>query len=293
MNVTTVRPLSPETFERLRRLIHEKTGIWMRDGKQILVSNRLRRRLTALGLAGYDEYLELLERPDDHRGGAAEMASFIDAVSTNETYFYRESGHIRALETVVLPDLLPRGRPVRLWSAGSSTGEEVYTLRIACDEAVSRHGGSVEITGTDINTAVIAAAREGVYRERSVRHVPAEILRRCFTPEGDGVWRVRRELRERVSFCVHNLLADPVPAGGPFDVIFCRNVMIYFDKPTQKRLVDGVFASAIRPDGWLFIGHAESLTGTSERFAYRAVTLDGVPSGRAPAYRPVVGGGAA
>jgi chemotaxis protein methyltransferase CheR len=292
MNTTVIRPLSSETFERLRRLIHEKTGIWMRDGKQILVSNRLRRRLTALGLAGYDDYLELLERPDGHRGGAAEMASFIDAVSTNETYFYRESAHIQALETVVLPGLLPRGRPVRLWCAGSSTGEEVYTLRIACDEALSRHGGSVEITGTDINTAVIAAAREGVYRERSVRHVPAEILRRCFTPEGDGTWRVLRELRERVSFRVHNLLADPVPAGAPFDVIFCRNVMIYFDKPTQKRLVDGVFASAIRPDGWLFIGHAESLTGTSERFAYRAVTLDGAPSNRVPAYRPVARGGA-
>ena len=293
MNATAARPLSSETFERLRRLIHEKSGIWMRDGKQILVANRLRRRLAALGLVGYDEYLELLERPDRHPGAAAEMACFIDAVSTNETYFYRESGHLRALETVVLPGLLPRGRPVRIWSAGSSTGEEVYTLRIACDEAASRHGGSVEITGTDINTAVIAAAREGVYRERSVRQVPPDVLRRCFTTEGDGAWRVRSELRERVAFRVHNLFADPLPAGAPFDVIFCRNVMIYFDKPTQKRLVDGVFASAIGPDGWLFIGHAESLTGTSERFAYHPVSLAGFPPCRVPAYRPVARGGAA
>jgi chemotaxis protein methyltransferase CheR len=293
-----IQPLSSETFERLRRLIHETTGIWMRDGKQILVANRLRRRLAALGLESYDAYLALLERPpggprhrfDRSDARAAEMAHFIDAVSTNETYFYRESGHLRALETAVLSRLLPRGRPVRLWCAGSSTGEEAYTLRIACDEAERRYGGSVEITGTDISTAVIAAAREGLYRERSVRHVPPAILGRCFSPEGEGRWRVRPELRERVGFRVHNLLADPAPAEGPFDVIFCRNVMIYFDKPTQKRLVDGVFASAIRPDGWLFIGHAESLMGTSERFAYRPVTVAGVPPVRTQAYRPVAVG---
>lgn len=288
---TGIQPLSNETFERLRRLIHETTGIWMRDGKQILVANRLRRRLAALGIQSYDEYLALLE-PNGRRDGGrtAEMTRFIDAVSTNETYFYRESGHLRALETVVLPRLLPRGGPVRVWCAGSSTGEEAYTLRIGCDEAERRHGGRVQIIATDINTSVIAAAREGVYRERSLRHVPPAILASCFSAEGDGAWRVRPELRERVDFRVHNLLADPLPAEEPFDVIFCRNVMIYFDKPTQARLVDGVFASAIRPDGWLFIGHAESLMGTSERFSYHAVSLAGVPPVRTQAYRPVAVG---
>ena len=285
-----IRPLSSETFVRLRRLIHETTGIWMRDGKQILVANRLRRRLAALGLESYDEYLALLERTDRTADRAAEMARFIDVVSTNETYFYRETGHLRALETVVLPQLLAHGRPARIWCAGSSTGEEAYTLRIVCDEAERRCGGSAEITGTDISTAVIAAAREGVYRERSVRHVPPAVLSRCFSAEGEGAWRVLPGLRERVGFRVHNLLADPIPAEGPFDVIFCRNVMIYFDKPTQKRLVDGVFASAIRPDGWLFIGHAESLMGTSERFAYHPVTVAGLPPIRTQVYRPVAVG---
>ena len=216
-----------------------------------------------------------------------EMSRFIDAVSTNETYFYREIGHFTALVGTVLPVLLPRGRPVRIWCAGSSTGEEVYTLRIVCDEAVRRYGGEVLITGSDINTAVVAAAREGVYRERSVRLVPPEVLRTCFETEAEGAWRVRRELRERVEFRIHNLLEGSIPDGAPFDVIFCRNVMIYFDKPTQKRLVDDVFAPAIRSDGWLFIGHAESLTGTSDRFSYRPVVLEGIPRGRAPAYRPV------
>jgi chemotaxis protein methyltransferase CheR len=277
-------PLSPETFERYRRLIHAKTGIWMRDGKHILVSNRLRRRLAALGLASYEDYLALLETPGVDR---AEMSRFIDAVSTNETYFYRETGHFAALSGTVLPALLPRGRPVHVWCAGSSTGEEAYTLRIVCDEAVRRYGGSVQITGTDINTAVVAAAREGVYRERAVRLVPPEVLRTCFEAAGEAAWQVRRELRDRVSFRVQNLLVDPAPDGAPFDVIFCRNVMIYFDKPTQKHLVDDVFAPAIRDDGWLFVGHAESLTGTSDRFAYRPVALEGTPRGRAPAYRPV------
>ncbi len=284
MNAALPGPLGPETFERFRSLIHAKTGIWMRDGKHILVSNRLRRRLAALGLGSYEDYLALLEAPGADR---MEMSRFIDAVSTNETYFYRESGHFAALVATVLPVLLPRGRPVRIWCAGSSTGEEAYTLRIVCDETVRRHGGDVQITGTDINTTVVAAAREGVYRERSVRLVPPEVLRTCFESSAEGAWRVRRELRDRVDFRVQNLLVDPAPDGSPFDIIFCRNVMIYFDKPTQKRLVDDVFAPALRGDGWLFVGHAESLTGTSDRFAYRPVLIEGSPRGRAPAYRLV------
>jgi len=284
VNAALPAPLCPETFERFRSLIHAQTGIWMRDGKHILVSNRLRRRLAALGLQTYEDYLALLEAPGADR---TEMSRFIDAVSTNETYFYRESGHFAALAATVLPVLLPRGRPVRVWCAGSSTGEEAYTLRIVCDDAVRRHGGDVQIIGTDINTTVVAAAREGVYRERSVRLVPPEVLRTCFESSAEGAWRVRRELCDRVDFRVHNLLVDPAPDGSPFDIIFCRNVMIYFDKPTQKRLVDDVFAPALRGDGWLFVGHAESLTGTSDRFAYRPVLIDGSPRGRAPAYRLV------
>ena len=260
----TVQPLSEETFNRFRRLIREKTGIHMRDSKQILVSNRLRRRLVSLRLATYEDYYDVLTSAEADR----ELPNFIAAVSTNETYFFRESGHFLALKDKVLPEVLGRRRPVRIWSAGCSTGEEVYSLRIVADETAAEGSPRAQIVGTDISAQVIEAARTGVYRERSLRFVPAPTLSRCFEPTGDGVYRVRDQMREGVEFRIHNLLQDP-PPGGPFDIIFCRNVMIYFDKETQKRLVDGILADALHPQGYLFIGHSESLSGFSRRFAYQ------------------------
>jgi chemotaxis protein methyltransferase CheR len=138
-------------------------------------------------------------------------------------------------------------------------------------------GREVDIVGTDISTTVIARAREGIYHERALRLVPAHLLERYFTPLGDGGYQVAAEARARVDFKVHNLFVDPAP-GERINVIFCRNVMIYFDKPTQTKLVDGVFARAIHPDGYLFIGHSESLSGFTKAFAY-AATL------KAPIYR--------
>ncbi len=262
--VVTGPVLSERTFTAFRELIHSATGIRMRESKQILVSNRLRRRLTKLGLETYEQYYELLTA-----GSAGEeMQHFIDAVSTNETYFYREDNHFRALAGHVLPELSRRRQPLTIWSAGCSTGEEVYTLRFVADEAARTLGiPGVRIIGTDISASVIARAREGIYGERALRLVPPALLRTAFEPRDDGAFQVRRELRERVEFQVHNLFRDPPPARG-VHVLFCRNVMIYFDKPTQSRLVDGIFAPALDPDGFLFIGHSESLSGFTRSFAY-------------------------
>ncbi len=261
-----IAPLSRETFNQFRRLIYEKTGINMREGKQILVSNRLRRRLLSLQLATYEQYFHLLTRGDQ---AGEELPHFISAVSTNETYFFRERNHFRLLVDTVLPEIRSRRRVVRIWSAGCSTGEEPYSLRIATDEATGRGMPRVEIVGTDISPQVISAARAGVYRGRSLQHVSPDVLLRYFEAGHDDSWRVRDRARQNLEFRVHNLLLDPPPAGT-FDVIFCRNVMIYFDKPTQKRLVDGILAGALHPQGYLFIGHAESLSGFSECFAYEA-----------------------
>jgi chemotaxis protein methyltransferase CheR len=207
------------------------------------------------------------------------MPHFIDAVSTNETYFFREGSHFTALERVVLPELFRAGRTVRIWSAGCSTGEEPYSLRIIADRAAEACGAPrVEIVGTDISTTVITRARAGVYHDRALKLVPAELLRQSFRPAGDGGYQVRDELRARVEFKVHNLFTDP-PPGERIDVIFCRNVMIYFDKVTQEKLVDGIFARAISPAGYLFIGHAESVSGFSKVFEYASLL-------RAPIYRP-------
>jgi chemotaxis protein methyltransferase CheR len=266
--------LSEETFEKFRALIYQKTGIHMREGKQILVSNRLRKRIVALKLANYEEYYQLLT---SGKAAEKEMPNFIDAVSTNETYFFREGNHFTALKTI-LADLFRAMSKVRIWSAGCSTGEEVYTLRIVADEASAAAGGrEVEIVGTDISTTVIARAREGIYRDRALRLVPPHSLERFFVPLGDGAYQVSAEARSRVEFKVHNLFVDPAP-GDRINIIFCRNVMIYFDKPTQTKLVDGVFARAIHPDGYLFIGHSESLAGFTKCFSYAAAL-------KAPIYR--------
>lgn len=269
--------LSDAAFNNFRALIFEKTGIHMRDGKQILISNRLRRRLSALGLGSYEEYYDLLV------SGRArdELHNFIDAVSTNETYFFREANHFSALQSMVLPEILKRRKRISAWSAGCSTGEEPYTLRIVIDEFLEKAGGSgkgeATIIGTDISTSVIRKARDGIYNGRALRFVPQAMLERYFVPASGGLRQVSDTLRAGVSFRVHNLLKDPLP-GDPFDIIFCRNVMIYFDKATQTKLVDEVFAHALRPDGYLFIGHSESLSGFSREFRYAA-------SLKAPIYR--------
>ncbi len=265
VEASAVAPLSEGTFQLFCKLIYDKTSITMREGKQILVSNRLRRRIVSLNLGGYDEYYHYLTR-----GPYAdqEMAHFIDAVCTNETYFFRETNHFDVLERSILPELFRRKRRLRFWSAGCSTGEEPYTLRILLEEAPGRlRDGEVEIVATDISRAVIHRARQGEYGERAVHLVPGGLLTRYFVRTAEGSYRVSDRVRRGVEFKVHGLLQDP-PPGPPFDVIFCRNVMIYFDKATQRRLVDEYFANALDPKGYLFIGHSESLSGKSERFRY-------------------------
>ena len=253
-----VPTLAEETFDKFRALIYQKTGIHMREGKQILVSNRLRKRLVQLKLASYEEYYDAADRREGRAGGDAAL--------------HRRGEHQRDL-------LLPRGQPfhgagahrccpelfraggrVRIWSAGCSTGEEVYTLRIVADQAAKACGArEVEIVGTDISTTVIARARRGHLPRAGAAPGAARAAGQYFGPAEDGALPgAATRCAARVEFRVHNLFTDP-PRGSEINVIFCRNVMIYFDKPTQVKLVDGIFARAIAPDGYLFIGHSESL----------------------------------
>ncbi len=282
MNVLSgVEPLSEETYQLFRKLIYDKTSIHMRDCKQILVANRLRRRLLSLGLTSYEEYYRYLTGCG---GSGEELQHFIDAVSTNETYFYREDGQFRVLVSAILPGYLQRRAALKIWCAGCSTGEEAYTLHIVLREAA---GGdwpaALEIAATDINRGVVERARRGVYREHSLRFVPEALRRKYFRLLGGQEYEVVEELRRPIRFGVQNLLQNEPPGSG-FDLIFCRNVMIYFDKPTQKKLVDDTFARVLRPDGYLFIGHSESLTGASDRFRYAREY-------RMPIYRPLGGSG--
>lgn len=270
-----IEPLSAETFAKLRAFIYETTNINMREGKQILVSNRLRKRVVALNLASYEEYYRYLTHAST---GSSELRHFIDAVSTNETYFYRETNHLEVLREVVFPELFARKRRAVIWSAGCSTGEEPYTLRILFEEGLGTlWNGDLEIVASDISAEVVEKAKEGVYRDRSIRFVPPQVLSKYFEGEGDGSFRVKRALRSTIEFRVNNLLKDPAPVDRA-DVIFCRNVMIYFDKRTQQRLADEYFAPVMDPNGYLCIGHSESLSGTSRLFHF-------VRGMKAPVYR--------
>jgi chemotaxis protein methyltransferase CheR len=262
--------LSDELFGLFRQLIQRETGIWMRDSKKLLVSNRVKKRMRQAGVETFADYYELL-----HRDTGGERVHFIDAVTTNETYFYRGESHFVALSQVILPDILSRRQRVSLWSVGCSTGEEPYTLAmVALQAAGTRHDGRMEILATDISSSVIGRAQEARYDERALRFLPAALRERYVrrTPQGD--YRVCDEVRRLVTFNVHNALRD-APPPGLRDVILCRNVMIYFDTATQKRLVDGTFAPALSPGGYLFIGHSESLIGKSSLFSFSRV--NGVP----------------
>lgn len=260
-----IPPLLQDTFDLFRKLIHEKTSINMREGKQILVANRLRKRIFALNLKSYEEYYRYLTKS---KYGTEEFPFFIDAVSTNETYFFRGDNHFDVLQKIILPELFKQKSTIGVWSAGCSTGEEPYTIRIIIDNTAGiSWKGEVRIIATDISADAIEKAKEGVYGERSLRFVPPKIKERYFMPLRMSKYQVGEKARKGIRFRTHNLLRDEPPGHG-FDLIFCRNVMIYFDKPTQKQLVDGIFAKAIAPDGYLFIGHSESICATTEKFKF-------------------------
>jgi chemotaxis protein methyltransferase CheR len=279
METVRLPNLSEKTFNDFRELIYRETGIYMRESKRILVSNRLRKRILALGMTSYDEYYRYLTGNGD---AAHELPRFIDAVSTNETYFFRGDNQFEALSSVILPALYPVRTSIKIWSAGCSTGEEPYTIGIIARETIPPGWrGTVEIVATDINTEVITKAETGMYRGRTLKFVPLDIITRYFDRGVDGTYRIGEQIRSLVRFRVHNLLREDPPDAG-FDIVFCRNVMIYFNKETQIRLVDEVFGPVLKKDGYLLIGHSESLIGKSRLFKYAHIL-------KAPIYRKLDG----
>lgn len=267
MQDTRLPRLSPSQFRRVRKLVHELCGIDLIPGKELLVQTRLAKRLRALGLRSFDEYLRWVERDTTGR----ELLELVDAITTNETYFFRESQHFEYLRTSVLPALRRRGLPIRIWSAGCSTGEEPFTIAMVLrEELTEAECAAARILATDISRRALAKARAAVYTESEVRRIPPRLLRTYFTCISAGPprrYQARESIRSMVRLARLNLI-DPWPMKGPFDVIFCRNVMIYFDKQTQQRLVER-FWELLRPGGHLFVGHSESLSALSHRFGYR------------------------
>ncbi len=251
-------------FEKISQLVHQMTGINLPPGKHELVRARLTKRLRALGLKSFDTYMEHLE----HAPPEGELVIMIEAMTTNKTNFFREPQHFGYLCRRILPVLTTR--KIRVWSAGCSSGEEPYTTAILLHETIADHSlWDIRILATDLSSRMIAHARKGIYDINHLRDVPPLLISKYFTcVETKPVrrYQVIEMLRHRVHFARLNLM-DEWPMRGPFDVIFCRNVMIYFDKATQEQLVNR-FWKFLKPGGYLFVGHSESLTGSPHKFRY-------------------------
>lgn len=260
--------LGDAEFQFLRRFVHEHCGIALSEQKRQLVQGRLLRRLRALGLRDFGGYCELLRREPE-----AELGELASAISTNVTSFFREMHHYDLLVDELLPHWLGHkrrdGDRLRIWSAGCSTGEEPYALAMVLAEALERSGSKLDakILATDLSPQALEVARKGVYPLERLEGVsPARRQRWFLRGEGefDGLACVHPRLRELVSILPLNLLHE-WPMQGPFDAIFCRNVVIYFDQPTKKRLFQR-YAALLPPGGYLFLGHSESMHGLSDDF---------------------------
>jgi chemotaxis protein methyltransferase CheR len=247
--------ISDGEFVVLRDLIRERFGIWYDDQKRFLLLSRLSTRLAKRGIETYGAYVQFL------RFGALredEWSDLASVLSNNETYFFRERAQLKALAAHILDEFLKRSSRVRLWSSACSSGEEAYSLAMTLLETGKITDAMLSIRATDISPRVLELAGKGFYRALSFRATEPAMIQKWFHPQGDG-FVVDERIKRLVSFGRLNLLDGPrVAAEGPFDAIFCRNVLIYFDKPTQKRVVES-FAKALRPGGYLFLGHAESL----------------------------------
>jgi chemotaxis protein methyltransferase CheR len=264
--------LNEGDFRKIAKLVGEQTGIVLSDKKRAFVHGRLGRRLRMLGLSDFRQYCNLLESPD----GDGELRMLINAVTTNHTSFFREQHHFEHLAKSVLPGIVQSrgGGPARLriWSAGCSTGEEPHTLAMVLrEQRALLNGWDVKILATDLDTNVVSHASEGVYDAERLETIPPAYQKRYVTVQDDGRFQINDDVRELISFAPLNLL-ETWPMRGPFDVIFCRNVVIYFDKDTQRTLFDR-YAELLRPDGWLFIGHSESLLGVTNRFSLVGRTI--------------------
>ncbi len=259
--------LAPADFERIRQLIYQRAGISLHAGKQAMVYSRLARRLRETRHTGFSAYLQWLENgaPD------GEWQEFVNCLTTNLTSFFREEHHFHAL----VEDLRARAsRPIRIWCNAASTGEEPYSLAMTAIETLGV-SANVKLVCSDIDTNVLETARRGVYSAEA-RGLSPERLRRHFlrgTGSNAGSIRVKPELGRMIEFRTFNLMSrEWASLGDPFEIVFCRNVMIYFDAPTQRKVLEQIHR-AMRPGGLLYVGHSENFTESSDLFRLRGKTI--------------------
>jgi chemotaxis protein methyltransferase CheR len=258
-------------FEWVRKEIYQRVGISLNESKREMVYARVARRLRQLGMSDFGSYRKYLTN-----GPESELIEFANSLTTNVTAFFRENHHFEVLANEIVPELVKlktSSKKIRVWSAGCSSGEEPYSIAITLMESLPE-GWRGEIVATDLDTQVLDVGKKGIYPIDRLKNIPQSKLKKWFW-KGKGansnMARVVPELQKMIEFRQLNLISD-WKMSEPFDLIFCRNVIIYFDKETQKGLFSK-FSQSLRPQGWMFLGHSESLHGVSEEFRYLKQTI--------------------
>jgi chemotaxis protein methyltransferase CheR len=267
-----IKPISPLEFEKIRDLAYRTFGLELRAGKEQLVAARLQKTLQAGGHRSFSEYYDYVSRDASGRS----LAALIDALATNHSSFLREPDHFDFLRDKVIPEIFGRGF-TEIWSAASATGEEIWTLAFLLNDALP--GRQVRIQASDVSNSALAAAARAEYSAERVAPLPREWVARYMTPLGKPprAYQVKPEIRKQAQFRRINLITD-FEWHASFPVVFCRNVMIYFDRPTQERVVRRI-TRFLQPGGYLFIGHAESLTGISHDLQFVRPAVYRKPAG--------------
>jgi len=265
--------LPDDVFRLLRDAIYKRTGMWFADNSKYLLQKRLSPRAQELNFDSFQKYFYFLQY--DPRADT-EYDQIYDLVTTNETYFFREPAQLAAFTEEIVPDILTRKgvKKIRIWSAGCSSGEEPYSIAMLLREAGWYDKATFEIFASDINQTVLAKARRGQYRENAFRATDPALRERYFTKEADNSWKISDDIRNRISFGRLNLYDEPrVSLLGHLDVVFCRNVIIYFDDASKKVVVAN-FYNRLVEGGYLLLGHSESLISLSTQFKLRHLKND-------------------
>lgn len=271
-NAVGVKPvvMSASLFENIRKYIYENTGIYFQDNKKYFLESRLQRRMNYLGLKTFEEYFDLLRFGVN---GQSEKKYFYEAITINETFFFRNQPQLDALAQTILPEIISQKQSlgknkIRIWSAASSSGEEAYSTAMIFQDLIKPRYPNIdlEVVGTDINSAVVETANQAVYRDYSIRNTPPYYLKKYFKVVQNGNYEVVPEIKKMASFKVMNLYDDAaMKMMYNFDVIFCANVLIYFDVSSKIKVVSHLYNS-LNKGGYLFIGYSETLHGISKAF---------------------------
>ena len=257
--------MEKKLFNKIRKMVYAKSGINISEKKKALVSSRTRKRMRKLQIDDYSQYFDYLEHDDSGK----ELVKFLDVISTNVTHFFRESEHFTFLEKVVKKNIANGQKKFRFWSAACSSGEEPYTMALTLSETISDKAVDIKILATDISTEVLATAMNGIYSKKKVKPINKKLLNKYFIKQNNNgrgeEYKVKQMLKKMILFRRMNLSETPFPLNKQMDMIFCRNVMIYFDQYHRERLLNELYR-LLKPGGYLITGHSESITGINQNF---------------------------